>query len=159
MGVSGVGKSTVGRALAAELGWTFLDADDFHPPQNVAKMAGGIALQDADRWPWLDLLNRQLKQHPAAVLACSALKQSYRERLTRGLEGVRFVYLHGSFELIAARLAQRRHRYMPATLLRSQFETLEPPARAIAVDVAGEVQTSVAAIAAQLRAEGRLTPG
>ena len=154
MGVSGVGKTTLGRALAERLGWPFLDGDDFHPPQNVAKMAAGVALDDADRWPWLDDLNSRLKKEKCAVLACSALKESYRERLTRGLEGWRLIYLHGSFELIAARLAQRRHRYMPAALLRSQFEALEPPAQAIAVDVAGEVRTSVAAIAAQLRAEG-----
>jgi gluconokinase len=151
MGVSGAGKTTIGRSLAGELGWPFLDGDDFHPPQSVAKMAAGVALDDADRWPWLDSLNQQLKQQQSAVLACSALKESYRQRLTRGVGQFRFVYLHGSFELIAARLAQRRHRYMPAALLRSQFEALEPPAQAIAVDVAGEVRTSVAVIAAQLR--------
>jgi gluconokinase len=151
MGVAGAGKTTIGRSLAGELGWPFLDGDDFHPPQSVAKMAAGVALDDADRWPWLDSLNQQLKQQESAVLACSALKESYRQRLTRGVGQFRFVYLHGSFELIAARLAQRRHRYMPAALLRSQFEALEPPAQAIAVDVAGEVRTSVAAIAAQLR--------
>ena len=151
MGVSGVGKSTIGEALARELDWPFIDADDFHPPQNVAKMAAGVPLQDEDRWPWLDVLNKKLREHQDAVLACSALKETYRQRLTRGLSRFRFVYLHGSIELIAARLAERRHRYMPATLLRSQLEALEPPAQAIAVDVAGEVHTSVAAIAAQLR--------
>jgi gluconokinase len=151
MGVSGAGKTTLGRALADELGWPFLDGDDFHPPQNVAKMAAGVALDDADRWPWLDLLNQQLRRHQTAVLACSALKESYRQRLTREVRQFRFIYLHGSFELIAARLAERRHRYMPAALLRSQFEALEPPAQAIAIDAAGEVRTSVAAIAAQLR--------
>ena len=151
MGVAGVGKTTVGQALAVELGWPFLDADDFHPPQNVAKMAAGVPLRDADRWPWLDSLNLKLKTQRCAVLACSALKHSYRERLTREIGEFRFVYLHGSFELIAARLAARRHRFMQPALLRSQFEALEPPAQAIAVDVAGEVRTSVAAIAAQLR--------
>lgn len=152
MGVSGVGKTTIGEALARELRWPFIDADDFHPPRNVAKMTAGIPLEDADRLPWLDALNGKLREHRDAVLACSALKESYRQRLTRGLTRFRFVYLHASFELIAARLAGRRHRYMPPALLRSQFDTLEPPARAIAVDVAGEVHTSVAAIAAQLRA-------
>lgn len=152
MGVAGAGKTTVGRALAEELGWPFLDADDFHPPQNVAKMAAGVPLGDADRWPWLDALNQRLKETPRAVLACSALKESYRQRLTQGWRQFRFIYLHGSFELIAARLAARRHRYMQPALLRSQFEALEPPAQAITVDVAGEVRTSVAAIAAQLRA-------
>jgi gluconokinase len=151
MGVAGAGKTTVGQALAEELGWPFLDADDFHPPHNVAKMSAGLPLEDADRWPWLDLLNRQLRQRERAVLACSALKESYRQRLTRGVRRFRFVYLHGSYELIAARLAARRHRYMPAALLRSQFEALEPPAQAIAIDAAGEVPTSVAAIAAQFR--------
>ena len=151
MGVSGSGKTTIGEALARELGWPFIDADDLHPPQNILKMASGVPLEDADRWPWLDLLNERLRAQQNAVLACSALKEAYRQRLTRGVERWRFVYLHGSFELIAARLAGRRHRYMPAALLRSQFEALEPPAQAIAVDVAGEVQTSVAAIAAQLR--------
>jgi gluconokinase len=151
MGVSGVGKTTIGEALARELGWPFIDADDFHPPQNVAKMAAGVPLEDEDRWPWLDVLNEKLREHEDAVLACSALKHSYRDRLTRGIKRWRLIYLHGSFELIAARLAARRHRYMPAALLRSQFEALEPPAQAIAVDVAGEVHTSVAAIAAQLR--------
>jgi gluconokinase len=152
MGVSGAGKTTLGRALAGELGWPFLDGDDFHPPQNVAKMAAGVALDDADRWPWLDLLNRELRQRQTAVLACSALKETYRQRLTREVPRFRFIYLHGSFELIAGRLAERRHRYMPAALLRSQFEALEPPAQAIAIDVCGEVRSSVAAIAAQLRA-------
>lgn len=150
MGVSGAGKTTIGQALALRLGWRFLDADDFHPPHNVAKMAAAIPLDDADRWPWLDAMNSVLKTQTDAVLACSALKQAYRERLTRGVQAFRFVYLHGSPALIRARLAQRRHRFMSSALLDSQLAALEPPAQAIAVDVAGEVQASVAAIAAQL---------
>jgi gluconokinase len=152
MGVSGAGKSTVGAALARELGWRFIDADDHHPPANVAKMAAGQPLTDADRAPWLDGLNTVLRKEKSAVLACSALKQSYRDRLTAGLPGFTFVFLNGGFELIAARLARRRHRYMPAALLESQFETLEAPQKAIAVDVSADVPACVAAIVKRLRA-------
>ena len=140
MGVSGCGKSTVGKALAARLGWRFHDADDYHPCANVQKMRSGQALDDDDRWPWLDRLNSLLR-HSAAkrepvVLACSALKQRYRERLADRVPGTLFVHLRGSFELISARLSERRHVYMPATLLRSQFDALETPADALDVDVA-----------------------
>ena len=150
MGVSGVGKTTVGKALARELGWHFIDADGYHPPANVAKMAAGIALDDADRWPWLETLNRVLKKEKNAVLACSALKEAYRSRITDGLARFEIVYLHGCFELIAARLAERPHHYMPASLLRSQFATLEPPAKAIGIDVAAAPSACVAAILARL---------
>jgi carbohydrate kinase (thermoresistant glucokinase family) len=151
IGVAGAGKSTLGAALAARLGWRFIDADDYHPQENVAKMAAGVPLEDEDRWPWLDFLNRKLKQEPPLVLACSALKESYRRRLLEGVAASRVVYLHGSFELIAERLAQRRHRYMPASLLESQFAALEPPAEAIAVDVAAAPARCVDAIVAQLQ--------
>jgi gluconokinase len=151
MGVSGAGKSTIGAALAAELGWRFIDADDHHPPANVGKMAAGMPLTDADRAPWLEALNLLLKKEQNAVLACSALKQSYRDRLTAGIPAFALVYLQGSFDLINARLAGRRHRYMPAALLKSQFETLEPPEKAIAVDVAAEAPACVAAILGKLR--------
>ena len=154
MGVSGAGKTTIGQALAKQLGWRFIEGDDFHPAGNVAKMASGVALGDADRWPWLDRLNRELarleEQGVSAVLACSALKESYRQRLTAGVKEFEFVYLHGDFDLIRRRVAQRKHRYMPATLLESQFAALEPPRDAIAVDVATDVPESVAAIAARL---------
>lgn len=154
MGVSGAGKSTIGAALAAELGWRFLDADEFHPPQNVAKMAAGMPLADADRWPWLDLLNGKLraieKAGESAVLACSALKTSYRERLAAGIGRCEIVYLRGGIELIRERLARRSHRYMPASLLESQFATLEPPTHAIAVDIGGEPSAAVASIIARL---------
>jgi gluconokinase len=120
MGVAGVGKTTIGEALAHALSARFIDADDYHPPENVAKMKAGIPLEDVDRWPWLSRLNKELKQAEHAVLACSALKASYRERLSQGIANFTTVYLHGSFELIRSRMESRRHRYMPAALLESQ---------------------------------------
>jgi gluconokinase len=149
MGVSGSGKTVVGQALAAELGWPFLDGDDFHPEANVAKMAAGIPLADADRWPWLDRLAREIaavgERGGNAVLACSALKQAYRDRLARA-GGVVFVHLKGDYDTIAARIATRAHRYMPPDLLASQFATLEEPAEAIVVDIRAAIPTQVAAI-------------
>jgi gluconokinase len=140
MGVSGCGKTAVGSLLAQQLGARFIDADDLHPQANVEKMRAGMPLDDADRAPWLALLNGRLRDARAAgepvVLACSALKQRYRDQLAEGVPGLRFVHLAGSRDLIAARLAARRHRYMPARLLDSQFATLEPPADAIVLDVA-----------------------
>ncbi|MGH8725252.1 MAG: gluconokinase [Burkholderiales bacterium] len=150
MGVAGVGKTTIGEALARALGWRFIDADDYHPPQNVAKMKAGIPLEDADRWPWLAHINRVLKEEQNAVLACSALKENYRQRLAQGIKQFTVVYLHGSAELIRARMEGRSHRFMPAALLESQLAALEPPARAIAVDVAAEPSACVAEILAQL---------
>jgi carbohydrate kinase (thermoresistant glucokinase family) len=150
MGVSGSGKSTIGKLLASRMGFPFLDADEFHPPQNVAKMAAGTALTDADRLPWLERLNRELAGRGDAVLACSALKESYRTVLSRGLPGCRFVHLRGGIELIRARLEERRHRYMPASLLESQFATLEAPRNAIEVDIGASVPECVAAIEARL---------
>ena len=138
MGVTGCGKSTVGAALGERLGWRFLDADDFHPAENVAKMKSGTPLTDADRWPWLDRVAAELAtidgQGGHAVLACSALKAIYRDRLARAGD-VRFVHLRGDQEVVAARLAVRKHRYMPASLLASQYATLEPPRDAVEVDV------------------------
>jgi gluconokinase len=154
MGVSGVGKTTIGSALARRLGCEFLDGDDWHPPENVARMAAGTSLTDADRWPWLDRLNALLRERVArgesAVLACSALKQAYRDRLAAGLERCEFVFLHGSYDLIRERIAARRHRYMPASLLQSQFAALEPPARAITVDVAQPPERCMETISAAL---------
>ena len=151
MGVSGAGKTTIGARLAARLGWRFIDADDHHPQANVAKMAAGIPLDDADRWPWLDALNRLLRAEKDAVIACSALKESYRRRLLADIEGARIVYLYGSKALIASRIAERKHKYMPASLLESQFATLEPPAAAIPIDVAAPVEDSVDALIAAIR--------
>jgi gluconokinase len=151
MGVSGAGKTTIGQALARELGWRFLDGDDYHPPANVAKMAAGEPLDDDDRWPWLDRLNSILRREENAVLACSALKEHYRHRLAEGIQRIEWVYLKGDFELIHSRLAQRRHRYMPASLLESQFAALEPPRQAITVDVSADVAACVAAVRAELQ--------
>ena len=149
MGVCGSGKTTTGQSLAAALGWPFHDADDFHPPANVEKMAAGIPLIDADRWPWLDRIVDALAPAGAdkanVVLACSALRQSYRERISRA-GNVRFVYLKGDLETIASRLAERKHEYMPASLLSSQFATLEEPADAVVVDIRTDVADQVVAI-------------
>jgi gluconokinase len=138
MGVSGSGKSTVGEALAQVLGWQFADADAFHPAANVAKMAQGIGLEDADRLPWLQSLQAEIQTWLATptptVLACSALKGSYRE-LLQVSEQVKFVYLKGSFELIQQRLNQRQGHFMAASLLRSQFEALEEPKGALVVAI------------------------
>ena len=153
MGVSGSGKSTTGAALARALGWPFVEGDDLHPPENVAKMAAGIPLTDDDRWPWLDRIVDDLhalsKTNRDIVVACSALKQRYRDRLASAGD-VRFVHLHGDRETIAARLAMRHHRYMPATLLDSQLATLEFPADAIVVDIRDDVDTQVRKIIAAL---------
>jgi gluconokinase len=151
MGVSGSGKSTVGALLAARLGCEFLDADEFHPPENVAKMAAGAPLTDANRAPWLARLNEELRKRKAAVLACSALKESYRRALAQGVE-CRFVHLRGPIELIRARMQLRKHRYMPASLLESQFATLEPPSGAIEVNIAETPERCIEVIATALAA-------
>jgi gluconokinase len=151
MGVSGCGKSTIGQLLASRLNCPLLDADEFHPPENVAKMAAGTPLTDADRQPWLELLNGKLLAHKKAVLACSALKESYRQILSKGLDDCRFVHLRGSIELIRARLAERKHRYMPASLLDSQFATLEEPGNAIEIDIAVAPAQIIEQISAALR--------
>jgi gluconokinase len=148
MGVSGSGKSTVGKLLAEHLGYRFLDADEFHPPANVAKMAAGTPLTDADRLPWLQNLNARLLENQQAILACSALKASYRKILAQGVDHCRFVHLRGSIELIRSRLTERRHRFMPASLLESQFAALEPPRGAIEIDIAQPPERCVEAILA-----------
>jgi len=140
MGVSGCGKTRVGTLLAKDCGWAFHDADDFHPAENVAKMQSGVPLTDADRWPWLARLNAFLldseHQGKSLVLACSALKQVYRDRLVRGCAAARFVFLNGDIELIRARLAVRQGHYMNPELLESQFAILEPPQDALRLDIA-----------------------
>ncbi|MER3480968.1 MAG: gluconate kinase [Meiothermus sp.] len=138
MGVAGSGKTTVGRLLAQELGWPFYDADDFHPPENLEKMRSGHPLTEEDRRPWLGALRGLLQEVQArgqnAVLACSALKQSFREALSEGYE-VRFVYLKGSPELIAHRLAKRQGHFFPPELLASQLGALEPPQAGLEADI------------------------
>jgi carbohydrate kinase (thermoresistant glucokinase family) len=151
MGVTGCGKSTVGVMLADACGSEFHDADDFHPAQNVAKMKSGTPLCDDDRWPWLDCLNDFLldreRQGKSLVLACSALKQVYRDRLARGCPAARFVFLDGDKEMIRTRLAARQGHYMNPKLLDSQFAILERPEDALRLDAAGDP----AALAARIR--------
>lgn len=158
MGVSGSGKSTVGRGLAAVLGARFVEGDQLHPPENVARMRAGRPLTDADRQGWLVAVAQQLAdaalRGEALVVSCSALRRSYRERLRAAAPELKFVYLHGTAELLAARMASRRDHYMPASLLQSQLETLEPPAGdegALAFDVAEPAATIVARIVQQLQ--------
>jgi gluconokinase len=138
MGVSGCGKTTIARLLAEKIGSRWLDADDFHTPEKKAKMHSGIPLTDDDRWPWLDRLNAELRTIAAkgetVFLACSALKQRYRDRLTTGLSGARFVYLKCPPELIRARLLHRKGHFMPSSLLDSQFAELEEPHDALVLD-------------------------
>jgi gluconokinase len=147
MGVSGCGKSSVGKALAQSLGWDFYDADDFHPPKNVAKMAGGIPLDDSDRAPWLaalhDLISSSLIQNRPGVLACSALRERYRQQITNGNDGVQIVHLKGSYELIWSRMETRTDHYMKPHMLKSQFETLEEPVNALTVDISLSVDEIV----------------
>lgn len=139
MGVAGSGKSTLGRTLAEELGWDFFDADDFHSMENIVKMAAGIPLDDADRMPWLMALNHKLvstldeNRHP--VLACSALKQSYRDVLLDAADGIAVLYLKGSYDLIWSRIAAREGHYMKPNMLQSQFAALEEPQDALVVDI------------------------
>ncbi len=128
MGVSGCGKSSVGAALALRLAVPYRDGDDLHPAENVAKMRAGVALTDADRWPWLDRVALVLRAETPVILGCSALRRVYRDRLRAGAGGpVRFLHLTGAPEVIAARMAARQGHYMPPALLDSQLATLEPP--------------------------------
>lgn len=149
MGVTGSGKTTVGKLLAAELGWSYYDADDFHSPANIEKMRRGVALDDADRQPWLETLRNLvrdcLEQKENCILACSALKQSYRDYLLLSDE-VRLVYLRGNYDLIERRLSDRSGHYMNPKLLRSQFEILEEPQGHLTIDVslpAGEIVKTI----------------
>jgi gluconokinase len=148
MGVSGCGKSTVGRALATTLNAVFIDADDFHPESNKEKMRAGLGLTDQDRDPWLALLNEKLLIFQASkqpvVLACSALKERYRNALRKNVPALKFIHLTGTHDELAARLAARNHEYMPASLLKSQLETLEPPADALQIPVAWSLEKQVA---------------
>lgn len=154
MGVSGCGKSSVGEALGAILGVPYVDGDDLHPAENVAKMAAGVPLTDADRWPWLDRVAAVLAERAPAIVGCSALKRAYRDRISAGAGGpVRFVHLAGSRAVIEGRMAARTGHFMPAALLDSQFAALEPPGpdEALTLDVAMPVDRIAAEAAAWLR--------
>jgi gluconokinase len=159
MGVTGSGKTTIGERLAARLGFEFADADDFHGAENVAKMAAGQALSDADREPWLARLrariDRALDRHEPVVLACSALKARYREALGLSRPGIALVYLRATPELVDRRLAARAGHFMPKQLIPSQFADLEPPADAIALDADQPIDAAVSAAAAALSARSR----
>lgn len=155
MGVSGSGKSRLAALLAGRLGWDFEEGDDLHPPENIAKMASGRPLTDADRWPWLARVAEWIRSHTQAgrcgVITCSALKRSYRD-LLRG-DHVVFVLLSGSRDLITRRLAARHGHFMPVRLLDSQLAALEPPGpdeRAVCIDVTGSVATEADQLTARL---------
>jgi carbohydrate kinase (thermoresistant glucokinase family) len=126
MGVTGCGKTTVGAALAEALGIEFIDSDDLHPESNKKKMSSGTPLTDSDREPWLQEVSKTLQSHESIVVACSALKKSYRSTILAGAPTTKFIHLSGSRELIFARLSERFHHFMPIGLLDSQFQTLEP---------------------------------
>ncbi|MEX2430375.1 MAG: gluconokinase [Dehalococcoidia bacterium] len=154
MGVSGAGKTTIGQLLAQQLGWEFHDADDLHPPANIEKMRGGNSLTDADRLPWLHAVARLMRQldrsERDAVLACSALKASYRRLLKDSSQGARIIFLHGPMEIIARRLGRRTGHFMHPGLLARQLETLEPPSEAEWVDAAGPPEAVVEAVRKKL---------
>lgn len=157
MGVASSGKTTIGTMLAERLAWPYRDADSFHPPANVAKMSSGLPLDDTDRAPWLDAIatwiQEQLDHDRSGVVSCSALRRAYRDRVVAGRPGVRIVHLVGDRALIAERMSRRKDHFMPASLLDSQFETLEPPApdeNVLAVDVSGTPAHIVDEIIARL---------
>jgi gluconokinase len=139
LGVAGSGKTTLGQALGQRLSWEFRDADGFHPAANIAKMKAGTPLQDEDRWPWLRAIRSHMESEQAAgrsgIIACSALKEIYRDTLGRGEPWIRFVHLNGSRDLIEGRMRAREGHFMPVSLLDSQFATLESPADAITLDI------------------------
>ena len=147
MGPMGCGKTTIGKMLAEKLGWSFYDGDDFHPQENVEKMRAGMALTDEDRKVWLETLHANiqlwLRDKKNSVLACSALKRTYRELLGVNQETVKTVYLKGSYELLRKRIEERQHRYMNKNLLRSQLDTLEEPRDGLTVDISATPETIV----------------
>ncbi len=154
MGVSGSGKTTVGSRLAHELGWTFIEGDSLHPPENIAKMSRGEPLTDSDRRPWLDrlraVIDRMMAREEPAVMAASVLKQAYRTRLGVVRDAVQLVYLRGSQAVVQRRLAQRKGHFMPPALLASQFEALEEPSNALILDIRESPASLVAEIRLQL---------
>ena len=139
IGVSGSGKTTIGKKLATCLGWDFYDADDYHPPANIDKMTHGVPLTDDDRAPWLyklqQLIENNIKENKPGILACSALKKSYRQTLTAGYDGIKIVYLKGDYDLILSRMGNRSGHYMKSNMLESQFNILEEPQNALLVNI------------------------
>ena len=163
MGVSGSGKSTIGALLAEALGWPFADADGFHPPENVAKMAAGQPLTDEDRWPWLDAIAAHIgasrRARQPVVVACSALRRAYRERLRAGHGDLIFLHLAGAPEVIATRQAARQGHFMPPSLMASQYATLEDPAEeadAVTVSVQASPHEVVGNILSSLGERGAI---
>lgn len=157
MGVAGCGKSTIGAGIAERLGGRFLDGDDFHPPENVAKMSAGTPLTDDDRWPWLEAIATAMRKHDGiAVAACSALRRAYRDHITRCAgEPVLFLHLDGTRELILGRMSARQGHFMPVALLDSQFATLEPPGpdeNAVSLSIDHDPETIIRAGCAAIRA-------
>ena len=155
MGPMGSGKTTIGKMLAGKLGWPFYDGDSFHPKENVEKMRAGIALTDEDRRLWLeklrDNIQRWLEQRQDTILACSALKQAYRDILGVDQETVRTVYLKGSYQLLSKRIEERQHPYMDKNLLRSQLDTLEEPKEGLRVDISATPEMIVRTIIQNLK--------
>ena len=147
MGVSGCGKSTVGTELARVLGWDFIDGDEFHPQENIDKMSCGVPLTDADRSTWLaglhNLIVPRVGHNRPMILACSALKQAYRNQLTEAISGTRIVYLRGDFDLIFGRMQNRADHFMKAEMLKSQFKDLEEPRDALTIDIQQDVKSIV----------------
>lgn len=154
MGVAGSGKTTIGMKLAAALGWRYGDGDDFHPPENVAKMSSGRRLDDRDRAPWLAAIRRHIEgclaRNEGAVVTCSALKEAYRAEIRVDPARVKLVHLAGSFDLILDRMHQRQGHFMRPEMLQSQFEALEPPRDALAIDIAMPPDEIVARIRTEL---------
>jgi carbohydrate kinase (thermoresistant glucokinase family) len=156
MGVSGSGKTTVGKLLAGQTHLPFIDADDYHSPANIAKMKTGVPLSDEDRKDWLQTLNqlaRQQQKENGAVIACSALKQSYRDELQKNIHLPFWFFLEGSEQLILERMQQRKDHFMPTGLLQSQFDTLEPPASAIVIPIIKNPEAIVATIIEYLKSK------
>jgi gluconokinase len=162
MGVSGSGKSTVGRLLAQRLGWSYYEGDDYHGAANIEKMAKGIALTDEDRLPWLASIKALIHACGGAasdaVIACSALRRDYRRYLAADLEDVRFVYLKGPMQVIRQRMKTREDHYMKAVMLESQFASLEEPDDAIVADIAQSPEDIVARLAVEVRVAANVTP-
>lgn len=158
MGVSGSGKSTIAAEVAKQLRWPMIEGDDLHPPANIGKMTAGIPLTDADRKPWLESIAARIEEARArgahCVITCSALKRAYRAILRAGHEDVLFVFLDGSYDLLLGRMQHRKRHFMPASLLRSQFDALEPPGaeEAIAVSIDQPEEEIMAEVMAKLAA-------